>query len=195
MQYAAGAHATFLDKQRGGGASIRSGRTRKIGYVTHVYYTTLTSIYLIFRFFSSTNLILSSTNGRVGCGHDISPASAAVFLVRAHVAQASRIHSGHRALLLFTTINPTGAALLPLSFFFFSAQFAARGVARCDRWLQARHATIMMKLSQVTNMDYTRIPLFSFSHFYFFPLRGASAIIFFFSDFLFFTFYYVLKFS
>ena len=79
--------------------------------------------------------------------------------------------------------------------FFFSAQFAARGVARCDRWLQARHATSMMKLSQVTNMDYTRIPLFSFSHFYFFPLRGASAIIFLFLDFLFFTFYYVLKFS
>ena len=83
----------------------------------------------------------------------------------------------------------------PFRFFFFSAQFAARGVARCDRWLQARHVTSMMKLSQVTNMDYTRIPLFSFSHFYFFPLRGASAIIFFFSDFLFFTFYYVLKFS
>ena len=56
------------------------------------------NIYLIFRFFSSTNLIVSSTNGRVGCGHDISPASAAVFFLELrpsfiHESPDYRVHA------------------------------------------------------------------------------------------------------
>ena len=69
--------------------------------------------------------------------------------------------------------RPTGARalrLLPISsgfVFFFDPVFDARGAARYARWLPARDVTAMMKLSPVTNMDYPRILLFSFSNFYF----------------------------
>ena len=74
-------------------------------------------------------------------------------------------------------------------FFLFSTQFSARGVAR----YLARDAIGMMKLSPITNMDYPRIPLFSFSHFYFSHYVVQVLLFFLFRFFL--TFYYVLKFS